>query len=241
MILYGKNSVLERLKANPSSIKRVLLHTDFDVPEIQQLIQAHKIPEERLNPKELDKIKSNKDNQGIIAKVGDFKYADFDDLLSTAKDKKLTFIFLDRLTDPHNLGAIIRTAACFGSFAVIIPKFKACEVTEAVLHVASGGENYVPIALVSNLSNAIISAKQAGFWIMGTAVDEGSQDITNISIPFPLGLVLGSEGEGVGHSVQKRFDIQARIPMKGAELSFNVAQSCAIFCYEIARQRKGIK
>jgi 23S rRNA (guanosine2251-2'-O)-methyltransferase len=237
MLLYGKNSIFERLKVTPSSIRHIYLQENFEAPDIQRLIQKNHIPAERLNPKALAKIKYAKDLQGIVAKVDSFTYASFDELLDRPPDKRLTLLFLDRLFDPQNLGVIIRTLACFGGFAVIIPRFNACDVTEAVLHVASGGENYVPVAKVSNISSAIIEAKKSNYWIMGGVVGEDAQSIDEISFPFPLGLVLGSEGEGIRYGVQKHIDIKARIPMKGAQLSFNVAMACAIFCHEIAKQR----
>lgn len=237
MLLYGRNSVYERLKARPQTIKNIFLQDSFDVGHIKKLIQKHNIPVKSLTPKELSNIKPAKDLQGIVARVDQFEYVPFKDLLNIPKDKQLSVIFLDRLFDPQNLGVIIRTAACFGKFSIVIPKHKACEVTEAVLHVASGGENYVPVSMVSNLSNAIITAKQYGYWIMGGVVGDDAEYINDISMPFPLGLVLGSEGEGIRYGVDKHLDIKARIPMKGTKLSFNVAMACAIFCYEISKQR----
>ena len=238
MVLYGKNSIFERLKTDPRSIRKILLQKNFDASHIERLIHVNNIPVERLTSRELAKVKPAKDLQGIVAKVDSFRYASFDDLLNQSRDKQMTPIFLDRLSDPQNLGVIIRTAACFGNFFVVISRFKACEITEAVLHVASGGENYVPVSMVSNISSAIIKAKQQGYWIMGGIVSDEAQYINEISLPFPVGVVLGSEGEGIRYGVQKHLDIKARIPMEGARLSFNVAMACAIFCYEISRQRK---
>ena len=237
MFLYGKNSVLERLRADPQSINKIFVDADFAQPQIQDLIQTNKIPAERLPSKELAKLKPIKDLQGIVASVRKFQYAALDELLKPTKDKQLTPVFLDRISDPHNLGAIIRSLACFGGFAVVIPKFEACEVTEAVLHVASGGENYVPVVMVSNIANSVLKAKECGYWIAGALVDEGTQEINQLSLPFPLGVVFGSEGEGIRYGIQKHLDIKARIPMQGVKLSFNVAMACAIFCYEISRQR----
>jgi len=237
MLLYGKNSVLERLKRNPASIRKISLQDNFALSSIEELIKANNIPVERLPSRELARIKPAKDLQGIVARVDRFEYTAFDNLLSRPQDRRLTLIFLDRINDPHNLGVIIRTAACFGESAVVIPKFKACEVNETVLHVASGGENYVPVALVSNLSNAIIKAKGRGYWIMGAVLESEAGDVSKISLPFPLALVLGSEGEGIRYGLQKHLDIKARIPMKGAKLSFNVNMACAIFCHEISKQK----
>ena len=160
MLLYGRISVFERLKAQPASIKRILLQDNISLPEIEKLIAANKLPLERITANRLSRIKLPKDLQGIVAEVDQFSYASFDSLLDQTQGSDLSLIFLDRINDPHNLGAIIRTLACFGKFAVVLPKFHACGVTEAVLHVASGGENYVPVSMVSNLATAIIKAKK---------------------------------------------------------------------------------
>ncbi len=238
MILYGRNSIVERLRTNPKSIEKVFLQENIDLPSVEKLAGRHHVASERVSPRQLAKLKNAKDLQGVVAKVDKFEYILFDDLLKKPKGKQLTLIFLDRLYDPQNLGVIIRTAACFGRFAVVIPKFNACEVTEAVLHVASGGENFVPVALVSNISSAILKAKKNGYWIMGGILRDDAQYINEISMPFPLGLVLGSEGEGIRPGIEKQLDVRARIPMKGAKLSLNVAMACAIFCHEISKQRR---
>ena len=237
MYLYGKNSVLERLLANPKSIKKVFLRENFSVERILGLTKAAGIPSARVTEKALKKIKNADRLQGIVAQVDDFAYADFDDLLRSGLDKNLSFICVDSINDPHNLGSILRTAACFGGFAVVIPRHGSCEVTDAVMHVASGGENFVPVAKVNNLSNALVKAKRVGYWIVGTVVESGT-DMGKVSFPFPLCLVLGSEGKGIRHGIEKRLELKVRLPMRGAALSFNVAVAGAIFCHEVNRQKK---
>jgi len=237
MFLYGKNSVFERLRANSQSIKKIFLAENFSAPQIEELIKLKKVTVKSVSKKELYRIKQADPLQGIVALVDEFEYADLEDLLNRSKDKQLSLIFLDRIFDPQNLGAIIRTTACFGKFAVVIPKHKACEVTETVLHVASGGENYTPVAMVSNLTNALLTAKKKGWWAVGT-VTEGGEDISKVSLPFPLCFVLGSEGKGMRYGIGKHLDIKTHIPMQGAPLSFNVAISCSIFCYQIVKQLK---
>lgn len=236
IVLYGKNSVLERLRANPSSIKRVLLHENFNASHIINKIKSKKIPMVRLNEKKFSRIKHVDRIQGIIAEVDKFLYTPFNTLLNKAKKKRITMIFLDSINDPHNLGSIIRSLACFGKFAVVIPNHSACGVNETVLHVASGGENFVPVSMVSNLSNALIAAKKAGFWAVGTVLED-AESINDVKLPFPLCLVLGSEGKGVHQGLINQLEVKVKIPMKGSSLSFNVAMACAIFCYEIAKQR----
>ena len=238
MILYGKNSVFERLRANPKSIRKIFLLQTFHEPPIEQLIKKNNISLSRISAKELAKIKPADTLQGIIAQVGGFNYVFFDDVLRQTPPRQPTLIFLDRIYDPQNLGSIIRTAACFGGFAIVIPKYKACEVNETVLHVAQGGENFVSVSMATNLSTAILEAKKHGYWIMGTFPRDDAPDITKLTLPFPLGLVFGSEGEGIRYGVEKHLDIKARIPTEGAHLSLNVTLACAIFCHEISKQKK---
>lgn len=237
MYLYGKNSVLERLKASPKTIKRVLLQKGFKSAEIINLMSSGGIPVSWVTEKELIDIKRGNRTQGIVAEVEDFKYRDFDELLFTAKKNKISLIFLDGINDPQNLGSVIRTTACFGGFAIVVPKHRSCEVTDAVMHVASGGENYTPVSRVNNILTAILKAKNSGFWVTGAVVKDGEK-LNNILLPFPMCLVLGSEGKGIRPSIIKHLDFKVTLPMEGASLSFNVAMACAIFCYEIDKQRK---
>ena len=238
MFLYGRNSIQERIKTDPGSIRTVYLREGLSLPAIEKGIARNKIQFERLSASELDKMRPQKDLQGIVAKVGLYEYTPPDQLLNDALEGGRTVIFLDRVHDPHNLGVIIRLTACFGGFSLIIPSREACQVNETVLHVASGGENYVPISSVNNLAPVLDDAKKLGFWIAGAVVDEDAEDITKLSIPFPLGLVLGSEGGGIRKGLQKRLDIRAFIPMRGAPLSFNVSMATGIFCHEITRRKQ---
>ncbi len=237
MHLYGKNSVLERLKVNPGSIKKIYLEENFNAPHIINVIKSTDIPVERVTERGLARIKRADRLQGIVAEVDRFAYADFEELLRNPPSKYFSFIFLDNINDPHNLGAIIRTAACFGKFSVVIPRHNSCEVNDTVIHVASGGENFIPVSKVNNMLSALLKAKKAGYWVVGTVVKEGV-DINSATLPFPLCLVLGSEGKGIRHGIEKHLDLKVSLPMEGAPLSFNVAMACTIFCHEVARQRQ---
>ena len=236
MYLYGKNSVLERLKAAPKSIKTIFLEKDFDDQNLVEAISSSKRPVKRVSPRELAQIKRADRLQGIVAHVDDFIYTPFEKLLYNTDKKNRSFICLDSLNDPHNLGSIIRIAACFGGFSIVIPERDCCEVNDTVMHVASGGENFVPVSKVNNMTQALIKAKKSGCWIVGTVVDEG-EDMNRVSLPFPLCLVLGSEGKGIRHGIKKHLDLKVSLPMRGAALSFNVAMASAIFCHEITRQQ----
>ena len=233
MYLYGKNSVAERLKANPKTIKKIFLQNNFNASELLDLIKSSGIPTKYFTQRDLSRIKRADRLQGIVAEIDRFNYTPFERLLD---NKGLSLIFVDNINDPHNLGSIIRTAACFGKFAVIIPRHSSCEVNDTVMHVASGGENFAAVSVVNNMSTALIKAKKAGFWVAGAVVEDG-ENVSQTSLPFPLCLVLGSEGKGIRHGVKKQLDLRISLPMSGAPLSFNVAMACAMFCYEIVRQK----
>jgi len=235
--LYGKNSVIERIKARPETVRRIYLREGLSSPSLEKAIGRARISSERLDAASLEKMRPQKDLQGVVAKVDKFAYTPCEELVRDALREGRTLLFLDRVNDPHNLGVIIRLSACFGGFSLIIPSREACQVNETVLHVASGGENYVPVAIVNNLSPEIDEAKKLGFWIAGAVVDEDAEDVSTVSLPFPLGVVMGSEGTGIRKGLQKRLDLRARIPMRGAPLSFNVSMACAIFCHEITKQK----
>ncbi len=238
MYLYGKNSVLERLRAAPGSIRKIYVQDNFNAPHIMKLIKSAGIPVTSVSEKELLRIKRADRLQGIVAEVRKFQYTAFEELINSSAKKRMSLVFLDGLNDPHNLGSIIRIAACFGNLAVVIPQHGSCNVNETVLHVASGGENYTPVSMVTNLSTALIKAGKAGYWAAG-AVVEGGEDINRVSLPFPLCLVLGAEGRGIRPGIRKHLDMKISLPMAGARISFNVAMAFAVFAHEIAKQRPG--
>jgi 23S rRNA (guanosine2251-2'-O)-methyltransferase len=212
----------------------------FDDREILALVKSRGIPVKQVSDKDLFKMRNSERVQGVVAEVDPFGYSSFEELVRNPEKEKLSFIILDGVTDPQNLGAIIRIAACFSGFGIIIPERDSCDVNETVLNIAAGGENYVPICRINNLSNALIRAKKDGYWIAG-AVVEGGEDLDKVSFPFPLCIVLGSEGKGIHYGVGKQVELKVTLPMRGAALSFNVAMASAIFCYEIARQRQAEK
>ncbi|MFA6379246.1 MAG: RNA methyltransferase [Candidatus Omnitrophota bacterium] len=238
MRLYGKNPVLERLKANPRTILRIFVqegHVDSGYIKKKASkwgIAACSIPQTKML-----KLSRSINSQGVLAEVEDFQYADYQELLTLAQEKKTSLVFLDSLMDPQNLGAIIRSLACLGDFAVVLPKKDSVDMTEAVFRVSSGGDNYVPVAKVANFVQAISEAKKRGLMIAGAVVDEG-QDLLTTRFPFPLGLVVGSEQKGIREIVRNQLDLKITIPMKQSRMSFNVAQATSILCYEITRQKK---
>jgi len=162
MLLYGKKSVGERLQVNPGSVRKIFLQDGTEAPHIERLVCKYNIFLERLPGRKIENMKRSRNVQGVIARVDKFEYTPYEELLSLPGQEKRSLVFLDRINDPQNFGVIIRSLAYFGGFAVVIPESGACMVTEAVLHVACGGENYVRIAKVPDLGDALIAAKKQG-------------------------------------------------------------------------------
>ena len=238
MRLYGKNSVIERLRANPASVRKIYIEQGFqETAYIYKRAKDKGIPVVFVPRSKMIKIARNLNTQGILVDTDDFFYQRFDDLLENAVEKKNTLLFLDGLTDPQNLGAIVRSVSCLGNFAIVLPTHDSVEITESVLRVASGGDNYVPVAKIGNLVNAIKEAKEKGYTVMG-AVVKGGQPLYEIKMNFPVGLVVGSEQKGIRDVIRKHLDLEVTIPMKMDTLSYNVAHATTIVCYEITRQKK---
>jgi 23S rRNA (guanosine2251-2'-O)-methyltransferase len=235
MRLYGKRSVAERLKSNPHSIKTIIIQEGIDRSDIINLARANNISIEKFTRKRFEQISRNIQTQGVIAETSGFLYHDYDEIIDRPDPEKYTLIILDRVTDPHNLGVILRSSACFGKFCLVLPKFEAVEINETVLKVACGAENYIPVCLVTNLSVAIQKAKKAGYWIAATVVNDGDNP-RQVKLNSPLAVLFGSEGQGIRPGLMKYVDYKLTLPMKGAHLSFNVAMAVGIFCYEISSQ-----
>lgn len=238
MRLYGKNPVLERLKISPRSIRKIFLQEGH--PEsayIHQKAKQFSVPVMNVPATKLQKLARSSNFQGIVADVDDFGYVPLPDLLAAEDKKKKVLLFLDELNDPQNLGAILRSVACLGDFAVVIPKHHTVDVTETVLRVACGGENYIPVAKVKNLSLALDQAKDAGYFIIGAMVKNG-QDIGTVKLSFPLALVIGSEERGIREVVQKQLDMAVTIPMAHPRMAMNAAHATSVFAYEIMKQKR---
>ncbi len=239
MVLYGINSVYERLRCDPLSIQEVFLDDSFADKRIQELISKHKIRFRRVSARALRRIKPAKGLQKVVARVNEFRYASLDQIFEPIKGQRRTVIFLDNINDPQNIGVIIRTIACFGGFGLVLPKKHTCGINDTVVHVASGGENYLPIAQVSNLAKTISFARNKGYTIVGSMASEDAEDIRQVKFLFPLGIVLGSEGDGIRKIIRPFLDKRVKIPMEGAALSLNVNNACAIFCYSVFCQQRG--
>jgi 23S rRNA (guanosine2251-2'-O)-methyltransferase len=185
----------------------------------------------------LDQMSQTGKHQGVIAVAAAYEYAEVEDMLKAAREKgEPPFLFLlDNIEDPHNLGAIIRTANLAGAHGVIIPKNRAAGLTATVARTSAGALNYTPVAKVTNLSKTIEDLKKEGLWFV--CADMGGTVMYDLDLKGPIGLVIGSEGEGVGRLVKERCDMTASIPMKGDIDSLNASVAAGVLAYEIVRQR----
>lgn len=235
MRLFGKRPVIERLRAAPKTIRRLVIQQETDASDVVRAAGGAGQAFTSVTKQEFLKMAGDFHAQGVLAEVDEFRYSVFEDLLKQPAPRPSLFL-LDRITDPQNLGNILRTVACFGEIALVIPKHESAEVNETVLRVACGGENYVPVALVTNLVRACELAKKAGYWIAGAAIDSG-ENLYTADWPTPLAVIIGSEGSGIRPGLEKQLELTLTLPMPGAPLSFNVATAAALIASEITRRR----
>ena len=237
MIVDGINVVRELLKASVKIEK--ILALDNDNSEIIQIIdkaRAMGVKTTILDKKEFDK-KIKFKNQGVVAYIPDFKYCDVKEILRIAeiRNEKPVIVILDGITDPHNLGAIIRTCECAGVHGVIIPKNRACEVTDTVYRTSAGAVIHMNVAMVTNVTRTIKELQQLGVWVY--ALEAGNKKLYDADFTYPTALVVGSEGKGVSRLVKESVDEVLSLDMFGNVNSLNASNASAIAVYEVVRQR----
>ncbi|WP_099468576.1 23S rRNA (guanosine(2251)-2'-O)-methyltransferase RlmB [Konateibacter massiliensis] len=239
LTIEGRNAVLEAFRAGKTIDKVFVLDGCQDGPIKTITREARKydtiinyVPKERL-----DQMSETGKHQGVIAYAAAYEYAEVEDILNIAKEKNEPpfILLLDNIEDPHNLGAIIRTANLCGAHGVIIPKRRAVGLTATVAKTSAGALNYTPVAKVTNLGNTIEELKEQGMWFV--CADMGGELMYKLDLKGPIGLVIGSEGEGVSRLVKEKCDFVASIPMKGDIDSLNASVAAGVLAYEIVRQR----
>jgi 23S rRNA (guanosine2251-2'-O)-methyltransferase len=241
-VIFGVNPVLELLRASPGQIEKLFVAERALTPKVagELLARAKEagLQVERVERERLARLVEGGVHQGVVANVRDYEYADLDGLISRAKKASLSpvVVLLDGIQDPHNFGAIVRSAHAFGAHGVVIMKDRAVGVTGVVVKASAGAIAHTPIARVTNLSRAIETLKEAGFWTVA-ADPEGDQELWSAKLDGPLAVVVGAEGPGVRQGVLGHCDFKLRIPMMGQVASLNASVSAAVLLYEIARQR----
>ena len=238
-IIEGRNAVLEAFRAGKTIDKLFVLDGCQDGP-VKSILREAKKTDTIINfvdKERLDRLANSGHHQGVVAQAAAYEYAEVEDILNAAKEKgEAPFIFiLDEIEDPHNLGAIIRTANLCGAHGVIIPKRRAVGLTATVAKTSAGAVNYTPVAKVTNLVKTMEDLKKKGLWFV--CADMDGQTMYDLNLTGPIGLVIGNEGAGVSRLVKEKCDFTASIPMKGDIDSLNASVAAGVLAYEIVRQR----
>ena len=241
--IEGRNAVLEAFRSGKTIDKLFVLDgcQDGPVRTIVREARKHDTIINFVDKERLDQLSETKKHQGVIAVAAAYEYAEVEDILKNAEEQgEPPFIFiLDNIEDPHNLGAIIRTANLAGAHGVIIPKNRAVGLTATVAKASAGALNYTPVAKVTNLSQTIEELKKEGLWFV--CADMDGEIMYRQNLTGPIGLVIGNEGEGVGRLVKSKCDLVARIPMQGDIDSLNASVAAGVLAYEVVRQRMQVK
>ena len=240
--LEGRNALTEALRAG-RTIDKVFIATGDTDKGLQRLAAEAKeagavvVPVDR---RKLDQMSFTRSHQGVIALTAAHEYATIDEILHQAADRgeNALIVICDELTDPHNLGAILRSAECAGAHGVIIPKRRSVGLTATVAKAAAGAMEYMKVARVTNINSAIAELKEKGVWVFGTAA-EGSVPMYKADLTVPAAIVIGNEGDGMSPLVRKNCDVMVHIPMKGRISSLNASAAASILLYEAVRQRLG--
>lgn len=238
-VIEGRNAVIEAFRAG-KPIDRLFIQDGAQDGPIQTIKREAKKQDTMIKfvtKERLDQLSETGKHQGVVAYTAAYEYAEVADILAAARNKNEPpfLILLDNIEDPHNLGAIIRTANLAGAHGVIIPKNRAAGLTATVARTSAGALNYTPVAKVTNLGKTIEELKKEGLWFV--CADMNGTEMYQLDLTGPIGLVIGSEGEGVGRLVREKCDFIAAIPMKGEIDSLNASVAAGVLAYEIVRQR----
>jgi 23S rRNA (guanosine2251-2'-O)-methyltransferase len=237
MIVYGKN-VFSQIQNDPGAIEEVYILNGLKDQKISQSLNKLKnVRISKVSRAQLDKMTSQGIHQGIAAKVKDIQTYSLAELLQKRKSDQPLFIALDEIQDPHNLGAILRTADCAGADGVIICKHNSVGLTPAAIKTSTGAAYTVPVAVVNNMSAALKELKKEGYWIVGTDMKD-ARDYREGIYDVPLVLVIGSEGKGISPLVKKQCDYMVTLPMRGSISSLNASVAAAILMYEVQNKRE---
>lgn len=237
--IEGRNAVMEAFRAGKPIDKIFVLDgcQDGPVTSIKREAKKKDVMIKYVTKERLDQISETGKHQGVIAYAAAYEYAELEDIFAKAAEKEEDpfIIILDNIEDPHNLGAIIRTANLAGAHGVIIPKNRAVGLTATVARTSAGALNFTPVVKVTNISQTIRELKDRGLWFV--CADMGGTEMYKLNLKGPIGLVIGNEGDGVSRLVKENCDMIASIPMKGDIDSLNASVAAGVLAYEIVRQR----
>ena len=241
-VIEGRNAVIEALRAGVTIDKIYIMKGDTDATlgHIASSAREKGVVVVDADRRKLDGMSRTHSHQGVIALAAVREYASVEDILAAAREKGEAplIVVCDELSDPHNLGAVIRTAECAGAHGIIIPKRRSAGLTAIVAKTSAGAVSHMPVARVPNIPSLLKQLKEEGVWVFGTAAD-GNTSLYNADLKGPAAIVIGSEGDGMGRLVGEQCDFRVSIPMKGHINSLNASAAAAILLYEAVRQRLG--
>lgn len=241
-LLEGRNAVMEALKAGRTIDKVFLAEgaADHGLRRLASLAREAGAVVTAVDRRKLDQMSPTGAHQGIVAMAAAHDYSTLDDMLALAerRGEAPLLVLCDELSDPHNLGAIIRSAECAGAHGVVIPKRRSVALTAVVAKAAAGALEYMPVARVTNLSAAMETLQKKGLWVFGTAA-EGATPLYEADLRGPAAIVIGAEGDGMSRLVAERCDYKVSIPLRGQISSLNASAAAAVLLYEALRQRLG--
>ncbi len=239
-LIEGRNAVMEALRSGAAIDKVYIARGDTDntLGYIASAARGRGVVVVEADRRKLDGMSRTHSHQGVIAVAAVREYASVEDILASAREKGEAplLVVCDELSDPHNLGAVIRTAECAGAHGVVIPKRRSAGLTAVVAKTSAGAVSYLPVARVSNLTALLKQLKEEGLWIFGTAAD-GATSLYQADLKGPAAIVIGSEGDGMSRLVREQCDFLLSIPMRGQVNSLNAAAAAAVVLYEAVRQR----
>ena len=238
-IIVGRNPVTEALRSGREIDKLMVSSEEGSMKKILAMAKERRIPVMKVEKSAIDRIAEGKAHQGVAAYVSAYAYAELEDIFRIAEERGEDpfIIILDNLEDPHNLGAIMRTAECAGAHGIIIPKRRACGLTEVVAKASAGAIEYMPCVKVTNIVQTIEELKERGIWV--AACDMGGQEYYKADLKGKLAVVIGSEGFGISRLVKEKCDFVVSMPMVGRITSLNASNAAAIIIYEVRKQRDG--
>jgi 23S rRNA (guanosine2251-2'-O)-methyltransferase len=243
-IIFGRQSVWEALRAGRRRVHAVFLsQTGRPAPELDRIrkeASRARVTVNAIDPRRLDTVTDGGHHQGAAAEVGAYPYVDLADIreqVRSATGRQPLILLLDHIQDPQNLGAILRSADAAGVDAVLVPADRAAGVTPATVRASSGASEHVQVALVTNLAGAMRALKEDGLWMAGLEACDDAGDYTKADLTGPLGLVIGSEGDGLGRLIRETCDLLIKLPMHGKVNSLNASAATAVALYEVMRQR----
>lgn len=236
-VIWGRNPVIEALQSGQPLEKVLIAHDSHPPKQLLALVEEQHVKLQKVPRQKVETLAGTKKTQGVVALVSPVRYADYDDLIADVVQKKGVLLVLDHITDPQNVGGLIRTAEVLGLDGVVTPRERSCPLNDVVVKTSAGALFHIPVAKVGNLRQALELFQKRGGWVV--VIEKGGTPLAKLDPPFPLAVVVGSEGKGTSRTIVEIADIVATIPMRGRVTSLNVVAAAAIGLHHVVNVRYG--